>query len=285
MRWFSIQLCHNIFFPQAGPLYYVKIPKDRATGRNKSFAFVCYRHSVSVPYAIELMNGIAVYGRNLKVQSRNQQHLQQQGANTGPGGVHSLDPSFGKADNLSRPSPSQHCGQQGLLQSPSLLGMPGNNMMAMAQQQMALLNAFQPIPLSANPLLNAPRERYSDRHGSISYNRSSPYQRGSYSNDHRSNYSNSRESSYNSNRDSKGRLGAVGDVQQKQGRFDYNRLGPSPGRDHHSHYNNDHHKRQDDRYDRQRSGSHHSQYNTPRRSDGYHDRHHRDNHSSRNYRH
>lgn len=270
-------------FLQAGPLYYVKIPKDKATGRNKSFAFVCYRHSVTVPYAIELLNGIAVYGRNLKVQSRNHQHLQRQGLSNGPGGVHSLDPSFGKPKV--NPGPTQPCGQQGLLQTPSLLPMPGNNMIAMAQQQMALLNACQPIPLTVNPLLNAHRERYSDRHGSLNYNRGSPYQRGNYSNDNRSNHSNYRDSSYNSNRSSKDKFGAIGDMQHSQGRFDYSRLGASSGRDHHSPRNSDQYKRQDDRYDRQRSGSHHSQYNSPRRSDSHHDRRHSDHHSSRNNRH
>lgn len=289
----------------------MKIPTDKATGRNKSFAFICYRHSVSVPYAIELLNGIAIYGRNLKVQSRNHQHLQQKGLAHGPGGIHTLDPSFGKVQAPS--GPFQPCGQQALLQAPgqqgllqapgqqvfmqgpSLLGTPSNNMMAMAQQQMALLNAFQPIPLTANPLLNAPRERYSDRHGSINYNRGSPYQRGNYSNDHRSNYSNSRDSSHNSNRNSKDKFGAIGDRQHGQRQFDYSRLGPPAGRDHHSSHNSDQYKRQDNRYDRQRSGSYHNHHDSSRRSDSYHDssrrpdshheRRHTDHHSSRSYRH
>lgn len=263
----------------------MKIPKDKTTGKNKSFAFICFRHSVSVPYAIELLNGIAVFGRNLKVQSRNHQRLQDSGPGSCAGGIHSLDPTFGQVKNYS--VPSQPCEPQALLQSPSLLGMPVNNVMAMAQQQMALLNAFQPVPLSMNPLLNAPRERYSDRHGSLNYNRNSPYQRGNYSNDNRSN-PNFRDSSYNSyssNRNSRNKPGVVGDMQHSQGRFDYSRLGPSSGRDHHSPYDNDHHKRHDDRYERQRSGSHHSHYNSSRRSDGYNDRRHTHHHNSRNYRH
>lgn len=259
----------------------MKIPKDRATGKNKSFAFVCFRHSVSVPYAIELLNGIVVNGRNLRVQSRNHQHLQDRGLVSGAGGIHSLDPTFGQVKNLS--GPSQPCGPQALLQTPSLLGMPGNSVMAMAQQQMALLNALQPIPLAVNPLLNAHREHYSDRHGSANYNRNIPYQRGNYSNDHRSNLSNYRDSPYNSNRNSRDKPGVVGDMQHNQGRFDYSRLGPPVGRDHHSSYNNDHYKRHDDRYERQRSRSHHSHSSS--RSDSYNERRHTDHHNNRNYRH
>ncbi|KAG0698035.1 RNA-binding protein 7 [Chionoecetes opilio] len=253
-------------FLQAGPLHYVKIPKDRATGKTKNFGFIIYRHSVSVPYAIELLNGVAVYGRYLKVQSRNHPHLQQQ-HHFSAGGVHSLDPDFGKVQNYS--GPSQHFGQQALmLGTPSLLGMPNNAVMSMAQQQMSLLNAYQPIPLAANPLLNAPRERYSDRQGTLGYGRNNPYQRDNYASNNayqRNNYANNdyrkysqshhQAASFNpySNSNSKDKYGMAADMHH-QGHFDYNRLGAPPSRGHHhSAHGNDSNSRQGDRQDRHRN--------------------------------
>ncbi|XP_045133918.1 RNA-binding protein 7-like [Portunus trituberculatus] len=274
-------------FLQAGPLHYVKIPQDKTTKRSKNFGFICFRHSVSVPYAIELLNDIDVNGRNLRVQSRNHQQLQKQGRASGPGGIHSLDPNFGVAQNFS--GPSQPCGQQALMQTPSLLGLPNQTIMAMAQQQMALLNAYQPIPLSANPLLNAPKERYSDRHGSIShdrnnqymkhnsprnnsyqqgnYSRNSPYQRNDYSNDY------GKHSSYQQN------------ASASTGRFDFNRLGPQQNRDqqqHHHHnqyrssHSNDNHSRHGGQHNRHRSDSYHNKYDNHRNSGRHYD--------NRNYR-
>lgn len=249
------------------------------------------------------MNGTCVYGRNLKVQSRNHQQLQQQGHVSGPGGIHSLDPSFGRVQHFS--GPSQPCGQQALMQTPSLLGMPGNSVFAMAQQQMALLNAYQPIPLAANPFLNAPRERYSDRHGSLNcgrnnqymrdnysrssgfqrdnYSRNSPYQRDNYSSGNRKqshNHQNATLDPY-SNRNSKDKSGMMGNMQHHQGRFDYGRLGPPPNRDHyHSPQGSDHYSRHGDRHDRHRSESHHNKYDSHRSSG----RHHSSRHDNRNYR-
>lgn len=44
-------------FHQAGPVIKVKIPKDK-DGKPKQFAFVNFKHEVSVPYAMNLLNGI-----------------------------------------------------------------------------------------------------------------------------------------------------------------------------------------------------------------------------------
>lgn len=52
-------------FLQAGPLESVKIPKDMKTGKNKNFAFVKFLHQNSVPYTIDLMNGLRLYDNNL----------------------------------------------------------------------------------------------------------------------------------------------------------------------------------------------------------------------------
>ncbi|CAG6006064.1 unnamed protein product [Menidia menidia] len=56
-------------FLQAGPLIKTKIPKD-ADGKQKTFGFVVYKHEVSVPYAMQLLNGTILFGRNIHVQFR-----------------------------------------------------------------------------------------------------------------------------------------------------------------------------------------------------------------------
>ncbi|XP_035536417.1 RNA-binding protein 7 [Morone saxatilis] len=56
-------------FVQAGPLIKTKIPKD-ADGKQKTFGFAVYKHEVSVPYAMQLINGTSLYGRALHVQFR-----------------------------------------------------------------------------------------------------------------------------------------------------------------------------------------------------------------------
>lgn len=47
----------------------VKIPKDN-DGRAKQFAFVNFKHEVSVPYGMDLLNGTKLFGRPLKIQFR-----------------------------------------------------------------------------------------------------------------------------------------------------------------------------------------------------------------------
>ncbi|XP_010785698.1 RNA-binding protein 7-like [Notothenia coriiceps] len=56
-------------FIQAGPLTKTKIPKD-ADGKQKTFGFAVYKHEVSVPYAMQLLDGTSVHGRTLHVQFR-----------------------------------------------------------------------------------------------------------------------------------------------------------------------------------------------------------------------
>lgn len=55
--------------PQAGPLLKTAIPKD-PEGRQKSFGFAVYKHEVSVPYAMRLLDGTPLFGRSLHVQFR-----------------------------------------------------------------------------------------------------------------------------------------------------------------------------------------------------------------------
>ncbi|OWF55952.1 RNA-binding protein 7-like [Mizuhopecten yessoensis] len=56
-------------FLQAGPLEKVKLATDKE-GRTKGYAFVTFKHECSVPYTIELMNGIELFGNNLRLQTR-----------------------------------------------------------------------------------------------------------------------------------------------------------------------------------------------------------------------
>lgn len=56
-------------FVQAGPLIKTKIPKD-SDGKQKTFGFAVYKHEVSVPYAMELLDGTSVFGRTIHVQFR-----------------------------------------------------------------------------------------------------------------------------------------------------------------------------------------------------------------------
>lgn len=56
-------------FLQAGPLIRTKIPKD-PDGKQKTFGFALYKHEVSVPYAMQLLNGATLFGRTLHVQFR-----------------------------------------------------------------------------------------------------------------------------------------------------------------------------------------------------------------------
>lgn len=56
-------------FLQAGPLEKVKIPLD-TNGKSKRFAFITFKHSCSVPYTIELMNGVELFGNQLRLQTR-----------------------------------------------------------------------------------------------------------------------------------------------------------------------------------------------------------------------
>lgn len=56
-------------FLQAGPLEKVFRPKEK-DGTPKRFAFVEFVHPESVPYAIQVMEGIRLYGQNLRLKAR-----------------------------------------------------------------------------------------------------------------------------------------------------------------------------------------------------------------------
>ncbi|XP_056467105.1 RNA-binding protein 7 [Gadus chalcogrammus] len=74
-------------FVQAGPLCKTKIPKDNE-GKQKTFGFAVYRHEVSVPYAMQLLDGTTLFGKTIGVQFRSgSSHSNSPGKqqNTSPG--------------------------------------------------------------------------------------------------------------------------------------------------------------------------------------------------------
>ncbi|XP_067849524.1 splicing regulator RBM11-like [Heptranchias perlo] len=84
-------------FLQAGPLTKVHIAKDK-DGRQKTYGFICFKHTESVPYAITLLNGIRLYGRPLNLQYRS-------------GSSHTADPSTSHpgVDNSQCRAPEDNC--------------------------------------------------------------------------------------------------------------------------------------------------------------------------------
>ncbi|NXJ11473.1 RBM7 protein, partial [Odontophorus gujanensis] len=81
-------------FHQAGPVIKVKIPKDK-DGKQKHFAFVNFKHEESVPYGMNLLNGIKLYGRPINIQFRSGSSHASQDSNSSclPHGAASLGPS------------------------------------------------------------------------------------------------------------------------------------------------------------------------------------------------
>ncbi|KAM4652103.1 RNA-binding protein 7 [Discoglossus pictus] len=69
-----------VLLTMAGPAISVKIPKDK-DGKPKQFAFVNFKHEESVPYGMNLLNGIKLFGRPLKIQFRSGSSHASQDAN------------------------------------------------------------------------------------------------------------------------------------------------------------------------------------------------------------
>ena len=90
-----------------------EIPKDK-DGKPKQFAFVNFKHEVSVPYAMNLLNGIKLYGRPIKIQFRS-------------GSSHALQ-------DVSLPYPQHHVGNSSPTStSPSRYERTRDNMTSSAQ--------------------------------------------------------------------------------------------------------------------------------------------------------
>lgn len=56
-------------FLQAGPLENVSLPKNN-DGSLKGYAFITFKHPISVPYTVALMSDISLYGKALKLDVR-----------------------------------------------------------------------------------------------------------------------------------------------------------------------------------------------------------------------
>ncbi|KAL9965683.1 hypothetical protein ACROYT_G029521 [Oculina patagonica] len=93
-------------FLQAGPLEAVHIPKDKETGRQKSYGFVSFSHEVSVPYTISLLNGISLYGRAINVKTAQQNTGTNSPGNQSPSSVSS--PLFDSPNGQSNLHPSNY---------------------------------------------------------------------------------------------------------------------------------------------------------------------------------
>jgi splicing factor 3B subunit 4 len=52
---------------QAGPVTSVHVPKDKVTQSHQGFAFVEFASEEDANYAIQIMNGIKLYGRAIRV--------------------------------------------------------------------------------------------------------------------------------------------------------------------------------------------------------------------------
>lgn len=53
---------------QFAPVQKVKLPKDRVSGKPQGFAFVLLNNERDAQYVINLLNGISLYNKNIKVK-------------------------------------------------------------------------------------------------------------------------------------------------------------------------------------------------------------------------
>ncbi|XP_041920198.1 RNA-binding protein 7 [Alosa sapidissima] len=131
-------------FLQAGPLIKVKIPKDN-DGRAKQFAFVNFKHEVSVPYGMELLNGTKLFGRALKIQFRSgSSHMNQEGKNPSPSNTPGR---YDRPDQMGSPLFSTPPQMQRSFSSPDSLQRQAlmNNMWQLQMHQLQQLNGAFPM--------------------------------------------------------------------------------------------------------------------------------------------
>ncbi|XP_019950736.1 RNA-binding protein 7 isoform X2 [Paralichthys olivaceus] len=137
-------------FLQAGPLIRTKIPKD-LDGKQKTFGFALYKHEVSVPYAMELLNGTSLFGRTLHVQFRSgSSHSSSAGATQNSGSANTPNPHRQRTPNLFNSPPYTPPPQtQRLFSPPDNLQKHAmmNNMMWQLEQ----LNSGFSKPLQRQP--------------------------------------------------------------------------------------------------------------------------------------
>lgn len=138
-------------FLQAGPLIKTKIPKD-ADGKQKTFGFAVYKHEVSVPYAMQLLNGVSLYGRTIHVQFRSgSSHSSSPGNSQNSSPANTPNPHGQRTPNqFSPPSYTPSHQMQRSLSSPDNLQkhvMMNNMMWQLHLQQLEQLNGNFSKPL------------------------------------------------------------------------------------------------------------------------------------------
>ncbi|KAK2846997.1 hypothetical protein Q5P01_009996 [Channa striata] len=158
-------------FLQAGPLIKTKIPKD-SDGKQKSFGFAVYKHEVSVPYAMQLLDGTSLFGRNIHVQFRSgSSHTCSPGNSQNSIPANTPDP-HGHRTSMQFISPP-HTPPQRSYSSPSNLQknvMMHNMMWQLHMQQLEQSNGGFPKP----PHRQVPAGGKSDGGGPRQHNTSSP---------------------------------------------------------------------------------------------------------------
>ncbi|KAL7400773.1 hypothetical protein ABVT39_017618 [Epinephelus coioides] len=138
-------------FLQAGPLIKTKIPKD-ADGKQKTFGFAVYKHEVSVPYAMQLLNGVSLYGRTIHVQFRSgSSHSSSPGNSQNSSPANTPNPHGQRTPNqFSPPSYTPSHQMQRSLSSPDNLQkhvMMNNMMWQLHLQQLEQFNGNFSKPL------------------------------------------------------------------------------------------------------------------------------------------
>ncbi|KAL6116376.1 rbm7 [Pungitius sinensis] len=129
-------------FVQAGPLIKTKIPKD-PDGKQKTFGFAVYKHEVSVPYAMQLLDGTSLYGRTIHVQFRSgSSHSSSPGNSQNTSPANNPNPHGQRTPNhFSSPPYTPPTQMQRSFSSPeNLQKHVMNNMMWLQMQQLQQLN-------------------------------------------------------------------------------------------------------------------------------------------------
>ncbi|XP_038829869.1 RNA-binding protein 7-like isoform X1 [Salvelinus namaycush] len=160
-------------FLQAGPMFKVKIPKDN-DGKQKAFGFVCFKHEVSVPYGMNLLNGATLFGRTLKVQFRaGSSHINSPGNSQNQSPVNTPSPhgAGGRYDK----SPDQGSIQRTFSSPDSLQRQAMMNNMWQMQQLLGVNGGF---PAGGIGLLGQPPTQQLQSGGGGSWQQDSSSPRG-----------------------------------------------------------------------------------------------------------
>ncbi|XP_078691819.1 uncharacterized protein LOC144922103 [Branchiostoma floridae x Branchiostoma belcheri] len=215
------ELLYELFL-QAGPLVGVTIPKDPGTGKARSYAFIEFKHAVSVPYTIELMNGIRLHERSLRLQCR----TGSKHASPAHGGVDSPNATPTHQSQFTTPNPPQ---LQRAFTTPQMNPPPqGFNHLLGFPTPMTPGAGLMPTPMGmqmmsphqmAQQMQRTPMSHHRSNHNNMGHrNEYSPMDtphRGSRDRDHRDQRGWARDSDYRGGRDSDYRGGRDADYRDR----------------------------------------------------------------------